>query len=318
MRLFWRWILAGLVVLLVCGAIFYQSPLWVNDQALRFSLWRRGVRSDYVEVDGQRLHYFEVPAANGSAGTPILLVHGLGARGEDWGPMLTGLAKAGFHVYAPDLLGYGRSAKPDVSYSISFEEGVVLGFIKAVHLQRPDVAGWSMGGWIAMKLTLDHPELVRRLVIYDSAGLYFNAADGVAVFTPQNPAEVRKLVAILSPKPRTLPEFVARDVVRKNSQIAWVIHRSVAAMMDGTDLLDFKLQGISRPTLVVWGSHDDLIPLAIGQHIYASIPGASLAVIEGCGHLAPAECSRPVLESTVEFLHAKPAPVSLSRTLPGQ
>src|ERR1700710_2306159 len=106
MKLFLRWAGAVLLLLLICGAVFYRWPLWVNDQVLRFALWRHGVRSEYVDVGGQRLHYFEVPAANGSAGTPLLLVHGLGARGEDWGPLLTELAAKGFHVYAPDLLGF--------------------------------------------------------------------------------------------------------------------------------------------------------------------------------------------------------------------
>ena len=313
MKLFLRWVGATALLLLICGAVFYRSPLWVNDQILRFRLWRHGVHSEYVDVDGQRLHYFEVPPKDGGAGTPLVLVHGLGARGEDWAPLLTGLSASGFHVYAPDLLGYGRSAAPDVSYSISLEEETMAGFMKAMHLARPDVAGWSMGGWIAMKLTIDHPEMVDRLVVYDSAGVYFEAADAADVFTPVDIAGVKRLLAILSPKPVSLPDFVARDVVRRNGQVAWVIRRSVAAMMDGRDLLDFKLNRIARPTLVVWGSRDDLIPLQVGERIHSRIAGSSIAVIEGCGHLAPAECWRPALQGTVDFLKAQPAPQGARR-----
>ncbi|MCU1323909.1 MAG: alpha/beta hydrolase fold protein [Acidobacteriaceae bacterium] len=315
MKLFWRSLAAVVLLLIVAGLGFYRFPLWANDQVLRFGLWRQGVRSDYVTVGGERLHYFE---AGPASGTPLLLVHGLGARGEDWGRLLPGLAARGFHVYAPDLLGYGRSAAPDVSYSISLEEQVIVGFMYAMHLTRPDVGGWSMGGWIAMKLALDHPEMVDRLVVYDSAGVYFEAASASEVFTPIDVAGVRKLVGVLSPRPMNLPDFVARDVVRRNGAIAWVIHRSVAAMMGGRDLMDFRLQGITRPTLVMWGSRDDLIPLATGETIHQRIAGSSMAVVEGCGHLAPSECWQPVLEGTVDFLRAEPAPRGARRVFPAQ
>ncbi len=175
-----------------------------------------------------------------------------------------------------------------------------------------------MGGWVAMKLTLDHPELVDRLVVYDSAGVYFEAADDADLFTPQDVAGVSKLMAVLSPRPLKLPGFVARDVLQRNRGMAWVIRRSVAAMMDGRDLLDFKLQGISRPTLVVWGSRDDLIPLAAGERIHRGIPDSSIDVLEGCGHLAPAECWRPVLQGTVDFLRAEPVPKGVRRVFPAE
>jgi pimeloyl-ACP methyl ester carboxylesterase len=231
---------------------------------------------------------------------------------------MTGLAAKGFHVYAPDLLGYGRSPQPDVSYSITLEEQTVVAFMQAVHLTRADVGGWSMGGWVAMKMALDHPELVDRLVLYDSAGVYFSSAEVADVFTPTDVAGVRRLLTVLSPKPITMPDFVARDVVRKNSEMAWVIHRSLGEMMGGRDLLDFRLYKIQRPTLVVWGGKDDLIPLEAGDRIHAGIAESSMVIVEGCGHLAPAECWQPVLQSTVEFLRAEPVMQGGRKTVAGE
>ncbi len=65
-------------------------------------------------------------------------------------------------------------------------------FMQAVGLTRADVGGWSMGGWIAMKLALDHPELVDRLVVYDSAGIYFPATFGADLFVPADAAGVKR------------------------------------------------------------------------------------------------------------------------------
>src|ERR1700733_4293427 len=240
MKLALRVVAFLLLVVVAAGLIFYRYPLWVADQHTRFHLWRRGVKSEYVEAGGYRLHYFEAGPAGGG-GTPLLLVHGLGARVEDWGAMIPTLAAQGFHVYAPDLLGYGRSARPDVSYSISMQETLVVEFMRVMHLARADVGGWSMGGWVSMKLALDHPEMVDRLMVYDSAGIYFPATFGPELFTPSDTAGGRKLGAILTPKPVNLPEFAAKAVLRRLEKNAWVLDRSTASMTKGRDLLDFRL-----------------------------------------------------------------------------
>jgi pimeloyl-ACP methyl ester carboxylesterase len=232
--------------------------------------------------------------------------------------MIPALAAQGFHVYVPDLLGYGRSPKPDVDYSISLEEQTVVQFMRAMHVPRADVGGWSMGGWIAMKLTLDHPEMVDRLVIYDSAGVYFPATWDAELFTPADVVGVKKLIAMLTPKPGPLPGFAAEAALRKLEKNAWVIRRSMTAMTSGRDLLDFRLYQITQPMLIVWGAQDDLIPLSAGEAIHKRVPQSVLNIVEGCGHLAPAECPRPVIEGTVEFLKAEPPMRGGEKTFPAR
>lgn len=316
MKIVLRALLAVLVVAVAAGAILYFNPLWVADQQTRWTLWREGVESEYVEAGGYRLHYFEAKPASG-AGEPLLLIHGLGARGEDWSKMIPAMAGYGFHVYAPDLPGYGRSSRPkDADYSISMEEDAVVAFARAVHLPHAFVGGWSMGGWIAMKLALDHPEMVDRLVVYDSAGIYFPANFGAELFLPSDAPGVSRLMKVLSPHPRPMPDFVMRAVLRKITRNGWVVKRSMTAMTNGRDLLDFRLEKIHQPTLVVWGSEDHLIPLAVGRRIHASIPNSSLSVIEGCGHLAPLECWQPVAETTNIFLRVQPPMRGVEKSFP--
>jgi pimeloyl-ACP methyl ester carboxylesterase len=301
-----------LAAVLVAGATFYFQPLWVNDEIIRYHLWHEHVQSRYVEIDGSRIHFFEAlpPGSEGKPpgdeGKPLVLIHGLGSRGEDWSPMIPALAAAGFHVYAPDLLGYGRSGKPDVDYSITLEETMVREFMDSQGIEGADVAGWSMGGWVALKLTADHPEMVDHLVVYDSVGIYFPPTFEASLFLPADSMGLAKLQAMLTPKPRPLPAFVSRAAVRRLQQSGWVIERSVASMESGKDLLDFRLHEIERPTLIVWGEKDDLVPLPVGQAMHRKIAGSSLLVIGGCGHLAPGECARPVLKGTIEFLKAEP------------
>lgn len=302
--------------LLVLGGCFYLHPVWFNDQRIRLGLWHQGVDSKYIMVGGYRVHYFEAKPKSGP-GTPLVLIHGLGSRGEDWAPLIPQFAANGYHVYVPDLLGYGRSDRPDVDYSISLQQKLVADFMKAAGAQRADVAGWSMGGWVAAKLALDHPELVDRLVLYDSAGLYFGTFDTTS-FTPSDIAGLGRLTALLQPHPAKIPEFAAKDALRGLQANVWVVRRTVRAMTSGRDLLDFRLHALRQPTLIVWGGEDALIPLAVGESMHHLIADSSMVVAKDCGHLAPVQCSGVVLPVTLDFLKAEPAWKSVERGLPAK
>jgi pimeloyl-ACP methyl ester carboxylesterase len=309
------WRAAGLLLLfvLVTGFFFYRYPLWFLDRPIYYHLWRSHVEGKYIQVGSNRLHFYE---AGPVTGPPLLLVHGLGSRGEDWAGLIPTFAASGFHVYAPDLLGYGRSSRPDVDYSIAMEESVVLQFMDAMHLQKPDVIGWSMGGWIAMRLALDHPERVDRLAVYDTAGTYFAAVLPPGLFAPDDLAGVQRLIDVLEPEPRVVPGFVAKDSLRKLQQNGWIVNRSLASMTSGRYLLDFRLSSLKQPMLIMWGGSDHLIPPSVGEGIHQAIPHSVFEIVEGCGHLAPAECPKPFLEKTIAFLQAQPPMPPAETTVP--
>ncbi|SFS21556.1 Pimeloyl-ACP methyl ester carboxylesterase [Granulicella pectinivorans] len=308
--------IAVLLAILASGVTFYLHPLAVNDSILRYKLWHAGVQSHYVEANGYELHYLEALPPSGSPEHTVVLIHGLGSRGEDWAPLIPGLAAAGFHIYAPDLLGYGRSPRPDVPYTMDLEEKTVVSFLDALHLAKPDVGGWSMGGWVALKLAVEHPDRVHRLMLYDSAGLYFPPTFDTDLFAPTNRAGLARLMSAISPHPRLMPGFVQDDALRKLQRNSWIVNRSMAAMVSGKELMDFRLHLIQQPTLIVWGSHDDLIPLSAGERMHKGIDRSTLVVMEGCGHLAPAECWKPVEETTLDFLKADPPLAPGQKTIP--
>jgi len=162
-------------------------------------------------------------------------------------------AAEGFHVYAPDLLGYGRSAKPDVAYSVGLEEGVVVDFMRAVGLQRTDVDGWSMAGGIAAKMALDHPEMVNRLVLDDSAGLKYQVSFNSTAFCSHGQGFAR-------PADRAADTEAAHDAgicdagnIAQAKREGKIIQQSMDAMLSGRDLLDGLLSNIAQPTLIAWG-----------------------------------------------------------------
>jgi pimeloyl-ACP methyl ester carboxylesterase len=290
------------------GWLFYGHPEWVLLQQTHLGLVFARVHSNYVLTPEGRIHYYEAEPGMPGGGVPLVLVHGLADRDESWAPMLKRLKAAGFHVYAPDLLGAGRSPAPaDGDYSITTQEKVVADFIQSLGLQKPDVGGWSSGGWIVLKLALDHPDMLDRVVVYDSAGLKRPAGTAGSVFRPQSEEDVQKLASALG-APR-LPGFIARDALRRLQRQQWITDKAMASMASGGDTLDERLGGLQAPLLIVWGSDDKLLPLSEGMRMHELDPRSNLEIVEGCGHLAPKMCPARVAAATVDFLNMNPAPV---------
>ncbi|MGA7155563.1 MAG: alpha/beta hydrolase [Acidobacteriaceae bacterium] len=307
MKTLGRLLLLVVIVGLAFGVVFYERPLWVVRQETHFGLFLHRVQSNYVMTPEGRVHYYEAESRIPGGGIPLVLVHGLGDRDESWAPMLERLKRSGFHVYAPDLLGYGRSPKPaDSDYSISTQEQFVADFIQAIGLQKPDVGGWSMGGWVVMKLALDHPELVNRVVVYDSAGMRYQVGGGENIFHPTSTADLQKLGSLLEPDAKPLPQFVLRDALREMGKNQWVVDRSMASMETGKDLLDGRVGSMTEPLLIVWGSDDHLLPLSIGQELHTLDPRSELDILKGCGHLEPKTCPDRAAAVTADFLKENP------------
>lgn len=293
----------AMVMLFLLGAIVvWLRPLAVVETMTRARLAFAGFHNEYTTIRGNRIHYYE-----GGSGAPVVLVHGLGSRAEDWANLMPQLKQAGFHVYAIDLLGYGRSARPaDAAYSIPEEARYVEDFLSQHGLQKVDLIGWSMGGWISMRVALDEPERIGRLVLCDSAGIRFEPAFTVFDLEPTTIPAVRHLYSLLMPQPTKVPDFLARDMVRKFKRLNWVVERSARSMFRGDDLLDGKLRALQMPTLIIWGKQDHLIPLATGVAMHQQIPQSVLQIYDGCGHLAPGQCARLIGPRLIDFLDGKP------------
>ncbi len=296
-----------LFVILACyvvlGLLFYRHPIWVIDQAMHARLRLAGMESRFVMVGPYRVHYYV-----GGEGKPLLLIHGLGSRAEDWTPEIPDYAKRGFRVYAIDLLGCGRTDHPDIAYTIQQQADLIHGFLDAVHVQQADVIGWSMGGWIALDFALEHPESVRRLVVMDSAGLRFQTSITPQVFEPRTIPQLKQLEALLVPDPPRLPEFFDRALLQAMQRNFPVVHRTVESMLTGRDLLDGQLEKIRVPVLIVWGEQDTLIPPSVGLRIHRAMPQSVLEIYQRCGHIGPATCAGRIVPRVIHFLHSDPAP----------
>ncbi len=296
-----KWVSPVVVALIaILGATFWLRPLFIFRLFNEAQMYHIGARSSFADVGGYRVHYFALGPADGRV---AVLVHGLGGRSEDWEKLAPFLAKAGYRVYLPDLPGFGESEKPEnFSYSVSDEAKIVAGFLDALGLKQVDLGGWSMGGWIVQIVASQHPDRVRRLMLFDSAGLYVKPDWDTKLFTPVSPAELDKFDALLMPHPPQLPAFVVNDILRTSREHSWIIRRALDSMLTGRDTTDSLLPGLKMPVLIVWGEVDQITPLSEGQKIHQLIPQSQMSEIPGCGHLAPNECASQIGPGMVSFL----------------
>lgn len=295
----------AMVVLFLLGALFvYLRPLAVLQSLTRGRLAYNGFHNEYTTIRGNRIHYYE---GGSTTGAPVLLVHGLGSQAEDWANLMPQLKNSGFHVYAIDLLGYGRSARPaNATYSVPEEAQYVEDFLAQHIPARVNLVGWSMGGWVAMRVALDQPDRIAKLVLCDSAGIRFQPGFTPEDLAPTTIPAVQKLYRLLMPRPTKVPDFLARDMIRRFDSLNWVVDRSARSMFTGADLLDGKLGALRMPALIIWGKQDHLTPLATGIVLHQQISQSVLEIYDGCGHLAPGQCADRVGPRLIDFLGGNP------------
>jgi pimeloyl-ACP methyl ester carboxylesterase len=299
-----KWVVRVFLVLIVLPVIaalgFYLRPVSFLNAHVYLQEHFVGIESHNIKVDGYRMHYLAMGPASGPV---VVLVHGLGGRAEDWWNVAPGMAKAGFRVYMPDLLGFGRSQQPTgFSYSVHDQAAVVVAFMDALGIKQADLAGWSMGGWIVQLIASGHPERVSRLILIDSVGLNIKPLWDTNLFVPTSYQELAELDGLLMPNPPPIPPFIARDFLRRFRRSGWVIKRALATMMTAQDVTDNLLPQLKMPVLIIWGSLDQIAPVDQAQTMHRLVPQSQLLLIPGCGHMVPLQCSAEMDPAALKFI----------------
>ncbi|HEX6649129.1 MAG TPA: alpha/beta hydrolase, partial [Pyrinomonadaceae bacterium] len=246
-----------------------------------------------IVVFGQKINYVEA-----GSGPTVILLHGLGGSWRAWQQNIGPLAEK-FHVIAPDQIGFGKSDKPFVNYRVRTYVDFLDQFCKQLKIDRATLVGNSMGGWIAVLFTTTFPDRVDKLVLVDAAGhAPPNTVDPRTFYglNPTTRAGMKALVAkvFYSKLFQTDTAIDASIAARLAAGDGYTINSITESIIRGEDFLDDQVKTIKRPTLVVWGREDGLVPLADGERFNKEIAGSKMVVIDQCGHV-------PNLEKAAEF-----------------
>lgn len=268
-----------------------------------------------------RIHGHEIGYRQAGEGTALLLVHGMAGSSATWRAVMPALAHDHL-VVAPDLLGHGESAKPLGDYSLGAYASGLRDLLGVLGIGPVTVVGQSLGGGVAMQLAYQHPELVERLVLVSSGGLGREVSWILRLLTLPGaeyalplvfPGFVREWgnafggalarIGLRAPHLEEIWQAYASLTETDNRQ-AFV--RTLRAVIDlggqSVSATDRLYLAAARPTLIMWGDRDPIIPVAHAYAAHAAMPGSRLEVFEGVGHFPQLECPDRFVDVLLDFL----------------
>ena len=284
------------------------ESVWSDLQGVAFS-------QGYLDAGGIHTRYLQA----GDLDAPVLVfLHGSGGHAEAYVRNLEAHAEH-FCTYSIDMLGHGYTDKPGHPLEIIHYMDHLAAVLDTVGAEKAHISGESLGGWVASRFAVDHPDRVDRLVLNTAGGsqadpevmkriitLSMAAAENPTWETVQ--ARVRWLMA---DKTKDYDDIVAsRQRVYRQPGFASAM-RDIMALQDpeirARNLLHAEDYGaITAPTLVVWTSDDPTADVAEGRRIASMIPGARFEVMPGCGHWPQYEDPKTFDRLHLDFLLGRP------------
>jgi pimeloyl-ACP methyl ester carboxylesterase len=273
------------------------------------------------EVDGLALHY--MVAGRGPA---VVLLHGLGGFAQSWRQTIDALAPRAT-VFALDLPGFGRSAKPRTTYQLGYFASALHAFLGAMGLSQASLVGHSLGGSVAVNFALTHPTRVERLALVAGLvpGFSFRMSLGYRLIALPVVGEALALCGsaplykaaiarcFYAPQPAEVDFLIEHDYrVRTGpeARAAWL----ATARHIRADFVDRRadyrraLATLDLPTLLVHGRQDPAVAPRHAGEAASAFPRAALRWVDDCGHFPHLEHPQAVNAWLAEFLIGRPAP----------
>jgi pimeloyl-ACP methyl ester carboxylesterase len=272
-------------------------------------------------VDGLSLHY--VVEGRGPA---VVLLHGLGGFAQSWRHTIDALATRAT-VFAVDLPGFGRSAKPRTAYGLGYFARALHGFLDAMGVGQASLVGHSLGGAVAVTYALTHPSRVERVALVAALvpGFTFRMswayrivalpvvgeALALCARAPMYKAAVARCFHV--PCPDHVEYLIEHDYrIRTGveAKAAWL----ATARHIRADLVDRRadyrraIATLDLPVLLVHGRQDRAVSPHHVAEAAAGLPRADLRWVDGCGHFPHLEHAPVVNGWLAEFVAGRPAP----------
>ncbi|MEU7765869.1 alpha/beta fold hydrolase [Nocardia sp. NPDC049190] len=275
-----------------------------------------------VDVNGRRARIF---AQGDRHESPILLLHGIGRSLEDWAPQFPHYRQAGYRLIAPDLPGSGFSDRlPTATTLRALAQGVIETLDALGEVSRLHVMGNSLGGAVALQLLALQPDRVATLVLADSAGFGSElhpmmrlvatpVIGSVAARYTATRASARMTERLLYVDQSFATEARIEHALKiaRHTDAGVILHETAQILGTSrgvrpewrTKLLA-EVSNHPRPTLIVWGDRDRILPMRQLEAAHRLLPHARVHLFEGIGHMPQIEAEDEFAELTLDFLRS--------------
>ena len=241
---------------------------------------------------------------------PLLLIHGSGAAGSSWRPVVPALADR-HHVIRVDLPGHGQSP-PARSYDVPGQAARVAALLDESGLDHVTVAGHSSGGYIATALADQRPDLVRSLALISSGPspdairpqaaflrVLMAPPVGPLLWSRRSDATIRRAMSAVCNLPVDIPDDLVADVRGIGYRTFRTVLRRNGAYIAERSLPE-RLTALGVPVLVIFGGADPRWEPS-SAYRYDAVPGARVAQLPGVGHLPMLEAPDPTSQLLLDF-----------------
>ena len=258
----------------------------------------------WVKIIGVKIRYLESGKENNRH---LLFIHGLGSAADRW-MNIPKVLSSDFHCIAIDLPGFGESDRSaDIDYTINFFRNFIVLFLEKVSipLENTCIIGHSLGGYIASEIAIHNG--IKQLVLIDSSGMLTQTTPVLDKYqeAANNPTKqnVRDAFEKMVADPARIPDILVDGFIRRITLPA-AKHAFESTLKNSvtTQVGLNRLQQIAMPTLIIWGIHDDVIPLNHSKFFKDSIANSRLEIIDDAGHAPFAEKPDIVCKLLREFL----------------
>jgi pimeloyl-ACP methyl ester carboxylesterase len=256
----------------------------------------------FVTVNRNKIRYLE----DGKSDQNILLLHGLGGYAERWSNAMPFLAKK-FHLYVPDMIGYGQSDKPTADYTPEYFVKFVFDFMEAVGIKNTVMMGTSLGGQVVIECAATQLPTIKKIILISPAGIMRKSTPTLDAYTmaalyPSKETVKTAYQMMVGPGKQVSEISIERFITnmsRPNAKMAFL--STLLGLKNAPDIYD-KLEKITVPTMLIWGKEDNLIPFEYSQQFILSINNCKFVPMEGCGHSPYVEAPEKFSELVIKFL----------------
>jgi pimeloyl-ACP methyl ester carboxylesterase len=272
--------------------------------------------SAFITIDSMGVHYRDEGIAADSL--PIVLLHGTGASLHTFDAWATVLKNEN-RVVRMDLPAFGLTGPfPDRNYSIEKYINFIHHFLLAKGIKKCILGGNSLGGQIAYRFTIAHPQMVDKLILIDAAGYPLESKAVPIAFRMARIPILNKAIKYITPrfmvkesvenvyanKTKVTDVLIDRyfDLALRAGNRQALVDRMTLAYDSSTIPL---IKNIQQRTLILWGEQDLLIPTKSAYRFHNDLPNDILVILKNAGHVPMEESPKESLKILLGFLKLK-------------
>jgi pimeloyl-ACP methyl ester carboxylesterase len=239
-------------------------------------------------------------------GIPVFILHGFMGNKECWLPLIE-LLSPYCRCLSLDLLGFGESGKPKITYDVATEVAFVRQVALQLELDSYYLLGHSFGGWVAAAYALKYPDSVQGLLLAAPGGIrddsFCGRYDHLRPLLWQTPIVdwVLQLLKLMT-KSKVIEQisWFRHELNAQPAARSFLVDR--IRPEDAIDTVEQEIDQLKLPTLVISGDRDETIPLWHSETYAQLIPGAKLAIIPDASHALPQDHAPELAALILPFL----------------